>query len=202
MIILNILIIILIAILMLVLLILFVPFHYDIKITNHEKDFYIGARMHWLFGLFQLAYDNKHLFHVKLFGRLIKIKNGEDKEKKEQQIEVEEKEEKKKKKKRKITKKGVKYLVKCFMNIIRKYRPQKLVVKGKLGFEDPSITGFLQGLTHVFNVPINIDNLEFIYDKKVYNGTIYTNGKIAIYYLVFIFLKLILYRPTRLMLKL
>ena len=80
----------------------------------------------------------------------------------------------------KATKEGVKYLVKCSMGTIRKYRPKKLVVIGLLGFKDPSITGCLQGLIHVFKPPLDMENLNFIYDKKVYDGTIYTHGKMPV----------------------
>jgi hypothetical protein len=202
MIILDILVVILVVILILILLILFVPFEYSIEVTNHEKDFYCRARVNWLFGLLQLAYDNRLLLHLRLFGKLVKIKNMENrKNTEEMQAIVPKKNEKKSRKKRKATKEGVKYLVKCSMGTIRKYRPKKLVVIGLLGFKDPSITGCLQGLIHVFKPPLDMENLNFIYDKKVYDGTIYTHGKMPLYYLVFVFLKLILYSPTREMLK-
>lgn len=200
MIIIDILIIILIFILALLLLILFVPFCYSIRLTNNENCFYYGARVRWLFGLFQLAYNNKRLFHVRLFGIPVKIKKKRDKEKaemKEKNKEIQEKN----KKKRKVTRKGIKYLVECLKNIIRKYMPKKIDISGQLGFEDPSITGLAQGLANALGLPMNMKNVEFIYNDEVYSGKIYISGSVAVYYLVFTFLKLILYKPTRLMIK-
>ena len=197
--ILDVLIIILISILLFILLLLFFPFTYSVKLANNENCFYCGAKVKWLFGLFQLGYSNKQLFYIKLFGVLIKIKSKETAQK--QKIEENENKGKTSVKKRKVTKNGVKYLVECLKKVLKKYKPKKFVISGELGFEDPSITGFVHGLSSFFSIPINIEKLRFRYDKEIYNGTIYTDGTLALYYLVFIFLKLILYKPARLILR-
>ena len=195
--ILDILIVILILFLALILLLLFVPFKYSIRASHNENCFFCGAKVSWLFGLFRLGYDNKDLFNVRLFGILIKVKNGDEKE----QGGVEENKVKERKSKRKITKKGVKYLVECFADIVKRYRPKKFLISGQLGFEDPSITGFLQGLVSSFRIPFSMEKLKFRYDEEIYDGTVYVGGKLTLYYLVFTFLKLFLYEPTRVILK-
>jgi hypothetical protein len=154
-----------------------------------------------MFGLFQLAYDRKNLFHIRLFGVLIKIKTNKDKKVKMKNKNKKHEGSRKKYKGRKITKKGVKYFIECFIELVKKYRPKKLVLRGELGFEDPSITGFIQGLTNTFEFPIDTEDLKFIYDKERYIWTLHISGKIAAYYLFFIFLKLISYKPTRNLLR-
>ncbi len=154
-----------------------------------------------MFGLFQLAYNRKNLLCMRLFGILIKIKR--DKHKKVKIKNKNEKNEKagKKHKGRKLTKKEVIYFIECFTKLVKKYRPKKLVLSGELGFEDPSITGFIQGLANAFELPVDIEELKLTYDKDIYSWKLHTSGKITGYYLFFIFLKLILYKPTRNLLR-
>jgi|GEM_PF-4931158 len=188
-------------VLVLLMLLLFVPFCYGIKLSNDEKGFFYRAHICWIFGLFQLAYNRENLLYVRLFGILIKLKP-----KKYKKVKIKNKNENyeksgKKHKGRKLTKKGVKYFVECFTKLVKKYRPKKLVLIGEIGFEDPSITGFIQGLASTFELPVDIEDLKLIYDKEIYNWKLHTSGKITGYYLFFIFLKLILYKPTRNLLR-
>ncbi len=188
-------------VLILLMLLLFVPFCYGIKLSNDEKGFFYRANICWMFGLFKLAYNRENLFYMRLFGILIKTKPNKHKK-----IKIKNKNEKndkarKKCKGRKLTKKGVKYLVECFTKLVKKYRPKKLVLSGELGFEDPSITGFIQGLASAFELPVDIEDLKLIYDEDIFNWKLHTSGKITGYYLFFIFLKLILYKPTRNLLR-
>ncbi|MCS5422611.1 MULTISPECIES: hypothetical protein [Psychrilyobacter] len=197
--ILDVLLIILISVLLFILLLLFFPFTYSIKLANNKNCFYCGAKVRWLFGLFQLGYSNKQLFYIKVFGRSIKIKSKKTAQK--QKIEENEKKGRTRVKKRKMTKKGVKYIVHCLKKVLKKYKPKKFVISGELGFEDPGITGFVHGLSSFFSIPMDMEKFRFRYDEEIYNGTIYTDGTFALYYLVFIFLKLILYKPARLVLR-
>jgi hypothetical protein len=184
------------VILVVLLLLLCVPFHYSATLENSETSLYYGAKVSWLFGLVRVVYDNKYLFHIRLLGIPIRIKGKKEKEEKK-----EEKKKEKKKKKRKVTGSGIACLIKCIKKIVRKYKPKKLTIKGQLGFEDPGITGFVRGIVSFFTMPIDIEQLEFRYDEDVFNVTIHTTGIITLYYLVYIFMRLMAYKPTRLLLK-
>ena len=201
MIIIDILIVALTFILTLLMLLLFVPFCYGIKLSNDEKGFFYRIRIYWMFGLFQLIYNRGNLLYIRIFGILMKIKNEKDKKAKIKNKNEEHENVRKKHKGRKVTKKGVKYFIECFTKLVKKYKPKKLVLSGELGFEDPSITGFIQGLANVFEFPVDTEDLKFIYNKDIYNWKLHTSGKITGYYLFFIFLKLILYKPTRNLLR-
>lgn len=82
--------------------------------------------------------------------------------------------------------------------LLRHIRPQKLTVAGRLGFDDPSVTGQVFGIIGML-MPIYGEHiqLEAVFDRAVVEGQLEARGRIRIGHILILALKLIMKKETR-----
>lgn len=211
MLILKILWILLLILLILLLFILLIPFSYKLRGVSREKKT-VWADLHWLFGLLGITgtYELGTGFtgKVRIFGIPIRMsaedlsKMGKSKVKKEK--EQEEKKKKKKKKNNRIkvfTLEGLQYVLHSVNTVLRQVLPRRFEGYGILGFDDPYYTGILSAvLESLRGIGAHNMKLEYAFDREVFEGELYLEGRIIIIVLLYIALRVLLHKSSRNML--
>ncbi len=207
MLILKILLVLLWILLILLMAILLIPFSYKMRAISQEKKS-VWADVHWLFGLLGvtgtyelgLGFTGK----VRILGIPIKVSSedlskmakGKDKDK-----DKKEKEKKKKKKSGRVkvfTVEGLEYVLGSVGKVIRQVLPRCFEGYGILGFDDPYYTGILSAvLESLRGIGAHNMNLEYAFDREVYEGEFYLEGRIIIIVLLYIALRVLLHKSSR-----
>lgn len=93
---------------------------------------------------------------------------------------------------------AVKEIFRTLGKLLKHIRPQKLKVKGRLGFDDPAQTGQVFGIIGML-MPIYGEHiqLEAVFDEKIMEGELYLSGRIRIGTLLWLAIRLMTRREVR-----
>jgi hypothetical protein len=192
--------------------ILFIPIRYSFAGTKVDDSASVRASISLFFGLVRFVFRKKFLEKEKLqlqvFGLKFKIntdrKASAEKKKKDvkEDIEIEEKH-KGMNFSAIFDKKLRKTFFDAFIKIFNHIKPKHFYLEGKYGFEDPYYTGITLAAINIL-APILKQyriNARAVFDDEILEGRMLISGKVVIYKLVFIALKLCLNKNVRRALK-
>lgn len=189
------------VLLFLLALIMFVPIKFKIHGQKYEKTF-LKARVIWFKGLigfhFIMIAPQKMQMYARFFGFKKKIEADKFKRDKERP---------KDKEKDKGEKASRNYFepdfLKCAFLSLKKVlwhiKPRKFIVEGRVGFEDPYVTGLMCAVLNILYAELkkaNI-NIKTVFDDEVLEGRCLIQGRVVLAYVAYIALKLYFSRPVR-----
>ena len=200
------------VLLVLLLLILFLPFVYELYALNNEEKQLVKLDAYWLFGLLAVggSYEKGQGFMVliRILGIPIRIREDDlmkmagKKTKKDKSGQKEKKKEGKKKKestrKKLVTREGIQLLVESAGNALKHILPRRISGYGIVGFEDPYYTGLLAAWVETLRgLGVHRMNLQYVFDREVYEGELSIEGRITMVYFVYMALRLLIVKPSR-----
>lgn len=115
---------------------------------------------------------------------------------------------KKKNKKEKLKKDGsrnylepnfLKCALKCLTKVLNHIKPKKFEIEGRVGFEDPYVTGIVCAVLNVLYQELKKANIKVrtVFDEEIFEGKCLIQGRVVLAYIAFIALRLYLSRPVR-----
>lgn len=192
------------VLLIIVLAIFIIPFRYKMRVVSQEEKS-ISVDIHWLFGLLGIRgiyrYASGFEGTIHILGirqkinekKLAKHGNGKRKGKKEK--------DKKGERNRVFSVEAFKYLLSIIRNVLCHVLPRRIEGYGLVGFGDPYYTGLLSALLESLRgIGYHNMDIRYAFDREVYQGEIYVEGRLIIIYLVYIALRLLLHKSSRNML--
>lgn len=198
--------------LILLLAILLIPFSYKLRAISKEEKKSVWADVHWLFGLLGVkgTYEYGLGFEgvIRILGIPIKVKEenlakwgkGKGKEKKKEKKAKDKKEKEKKKSNRTkvFTIEALQYLLGRVSDVLHHVLPRRIEGYGILGFDDPYNTGLVSAVIESLRgIGVHHMNIQYAFDREVYEGEIYMEGRIVIIYFVYIAIRLLLHKSSR-----
>ncbi|HOQ38069.1 MAG TPA: DUF2953 domain-containing protein [Acetivibrio sp.] len=193
-----------IALIFLLTLIMIVPIEFKIHGEKYEKVF-LKARVILFKGLigghFKLAGNEKMQIYATVFGFKKRIEVDKFKKLKSDK----EKPKRKEKKREKID--FQKYLepdfIECALislkKVLRHIKPRKFIIEGRVGFEDPYVTGLMCAVLNVFYEVLKKANISIktVFDDEVLEGRCLIQGRVIPAYIAYIALRLYFSGPVR-----
>lgn len=196
--------------LILLLAILLIPFSYKLRAISKEEKKSVWADVHWLFGLLGIkgTYEYGLGFEgvIRILGIPIKVKEedlakfgkGKEKDKGKKTKEKKEKEKKKSTRTKVFTVDALNYLLSRVSDVLHHLLPRRFEGYGILGFDDPYYTGIVSAvLESLRGIGAHHMNIQYAFDREVYEGEIYMEGRIVIIYLVYMAIKLLVHKSSR-----
>ncbi|HPD00160.1 MAG TPA: DUF2953 domain-containing protein [Acetivibrio sp.] len=192
------------ALILLLVLIMVVPVEFKIHGEKFEKTF-LRARVIWFKGLlgfhFRLADTEKMQMYVSVFGLKKKIdahlfnKFKGDKEKPERK----EKDKRKKYSRNYIESDFLRCALISIKKVLRHIKPRKFTIEGRVGFEDPYVTGLVCAVLNMFYYELKKANINVntVFDDEVLEGRCLIQGRVVLAYMAYIALRLYFSRPVR-----
>ncbi|QRN84645.1 hypothetical protein JR334_06520 [Clostridia bacterium] len=198
------------ALLLVLLAVLFIPFRYKIRgVSKEEKS--VSVDIHWLFGLLALRgiYRHGSGFEglIRILGIPFKVdeesltKFGSDKRKDKKGKDTKEKNKKRKDRGTVFSVEALEYLFSSIRKVLGHVLPRSVEGYGIVGFDDPYYTGLMSAVIETMRgMGFHHMNIQYAFDREVYEGEIYMEGKLVIIYMVYIAIRLLLHKSSRNML--
>ncbi len=191
----------LIALLVLLVIVLIVPIGFKVYGQKYEKIFF-KASLKWFVGAvgfgFIKDYSKESVMYIRILG-FKKIIDGskfnkKDKKKEDKKEKVKEKD----KTRNYLDSRFLSCAFECLKKVLNHIKPKIFLVKGKVGFEDPYVTGVLCTILNVFNSELNKANIKVrtVFDDEIIEGKCLIQGRVVLAYLAYLALKLYLSRPV------
>ncbi len=180
-------------------LILIVPFEFKVDAQKNEITF-IKAKVLWFFGAFGFhftkVYSQKFIMYIRVFcfKKRINISKANKKE-----IKVERKPKEKDNYINYMEPEFLKCALNCMKKALKHIKPKRLEIEGRLGFEDPYITGIACAVLNVFHQEFKMTNINVntVFDEEVFEGKGLIKGRVVLVYMAYIALRLYLSRPDK-----
>jgi hypothetical protein len=184
---------ILVALLILLVLILVLPLEFRLYGQKQEETFFKASVI--LFKgavVFQFLKPFKE--QAKMYVRILGFKKNIKTHK------VSEKENKKEKPKKENSRNYLEpSFLKCLKNVLKHIKPKKFAIEGRVGFEDPYVTGIVCAVLNVLCQELKKANIKVntVFDEEIFEGKCLIQGRVVLAYIAYIALRLYLSRPVR-----
>ncbi|WP_010243536.1 DUF2953 domain-containing protein [Acetivibrio cellulolyticus] len=195
----------LIALFVLLALILILPIEFKVYGQKYEKIFF-KASLIWFMGAlgfhFMKEYSQEAAIYVRIFGFKKKIDGSKFAKKDNKKEKKDEKKKEKKKEKGKsrnyLESNFIRCALECLKKVLNHIKPKKFVIEGKVGFEDPYVTGLLCTVLNLLYAELKKANINVrtVFDDEIYEGKCLIQGRVVLAYLAYIALRLYFSRPV------
>lgn len=93
----------------------------------------------------------------------------------------------------------LKCALKSSIKVLNHMKPKKFVVEGRIGFEDPYITGIVCAISNVLCKELKKANIKVytVFDEEIFEGKCLIQGRMVLAYMAYVALRLYLSRPVR-----
>lgn len=190
---------ILVALLILLVLILIVPIEFRLYGQKQEETFFKASVILFKGAVvfqFLKTFSEQARMQVSIFGFKKKIEMSK--------VSKKEKENKKEKPKKDSSRNYLepsflKCALKCLTKVLNHIKPKKFVIEGRVGFEDPYVTGIVCAVLNVLYQELKKANINVrtVFDDEIFEGKCLIQGRVVLAYIAFIALRLYLSRPVR-----
>lgn len=184
----------------LLIVLMFIPFEYSLK-SRISEVINFEAKIFWMFHLLNISFSKEDSHSKVNFFIANKRLFSMDPTKKSKYNKKEKKHNKKLSKQNKnfFKRKFLSYVISYFKDIFKIIKPKSVEIKGIYGFYDPSITGFLCGLTPILAqiIPVSNINLQPVFDDEIIDIEASMCGKIILFFIIYRTLKFILKKEVR-----
>ncbi len=193
---------ILMALLVLLVLILIMPIGFKVYGQKYEKIFF-KASFKWFMGAVGFCFikdcSQEAVMYIRILCFKKKIDISKFNKKDEKQEDKKEKVKEKDKTRNYLDSSFLSCAFECLKKVLNHIKPKIFVIEGRVGFEDPYVTGILCTILNVFNCELKKANIKVItvFDDKIFEGKCLIQGRVVVAYLAYIALKLYLSRPVR-----
>lgn len=192
--------------------ILFIPVGYSFAGAKADDSASVRARISLFFGLVGIVFRKSFFSKGKVELRVLGLKFGinTDRKASEGEKKITEKEKKEKKEKRKganlsavFDKNLRKTFINAFIKVFNHIKPRHFYLEGRFGFEDPYYTGIALAAINILGPALKQYriNARAVFDDEILEGKMLLSGRVVIYKLAFIALKLYLDKNVRRALK-
>lgn len=182
---------------------LFIPFGYRLKIVCMESKS-IQCSAYWFFGQLRYSWSyvlnqgSKGLVYILGFKKIVGRKDKDTVEIAGEARKKQLKKRKKTKKKRILSNEAIQYALHQLRRVLSHILPHRIEGHGRLGFQDPYYTGLTCSLLEILRSlhPHQL-NLDYVFEDEVYEGEVHIEGRIFLFYIVYIAVRLYLNKSVR-----
>ncbi len=189
----------------LVLLIVFVPFKYYAEGSKYET-ISVKSYASWLFGAVKINFNYSTQDGIGTNFNLFGIKKGFNKKSEDKSV----KKEWGSKAKKVKDKPAYSYFtyevftqgLKSVFKILNHYKPSRLRIDAKVGFEDPMYTGLLCAVRNTWFAILNKDSIRIQtnFEDEILEGSFLIGGGIQIFYLILVGIEFVFTKPFKIVL--
>jgi len=187
------------AIFLLLTLILIVPFEFEID-AQKDENLFVKASVSWFFKFFGCDYTNVYSQKADMYIRILGFQKriNISKTNKKKKIDKE-KTEKKDASRNYLDSEFLKCAFKCIKKLLKHIKPKKFLIDGRVGFEDPYITGISCAILNVFSKELKVANISVntVFDEEIFEIKGLIQARVVLAYVAYLALRLYLSRPDK-----